>query len=1373
LLLSGLLLAVCGVRITQAQEPAASGTRGGVVPTDSTGRALNLGFEEGTLRDWSAEGDAFAKGQPVKGDTVATRRSDMKSQHVGQYWLGGFERAGDAPRGRLMSVPFTASKPWGSFLIAGGPHAETRVDIVRADTGEVIARVSGDETENLKPVAVDLTNHQGKPIRIVIVDEHTGHWGHVNFDDFRLHDAKPAFPARAGAGDRDVYAHAGLSPEDAARAMTVPEGFQVTLFAGEPDVVQPIAMTIDARGRLWVAEAYSYPRKVAESEAKDRILIFEDWDNDGKFDTRKVFAEKLNLVSGIEVGHGGVWVGAAPHLLFIPDKDGDDVPDGPARVLLDGWGMQDTHETLNSFIWGPDGWLYGCHGVFTHSNVGKPGASDSERERINAGVWRYHPTEHVFEVFAHGTSNPWGVDFDPRGQCFIEACVIPHLYHMVQGGRYERQAGSHFNPYTYDDIKTIADHRHYVGANPHGGNDRSDSMGGGHAHAGLMIYDGGRWPKEFAGGLFMNNIHGARLNHDVVTPRGSGFIGSHKPDFLLANDRWSQIVHMRSGPDGNMYMIDWYDKNQCHRNEVELHDRTNGRIFKVSYAQAPAADDPKKAIAAFSGHPQTVALQAQGLLYSDNNWVARTAQRRLQESFPLVEDADLKAQIRSALADAVRDAIRPEYRLRSLWALHVTGGLEQAHINQGLSHADAHLRAWTIQLACEGKNPSSETLQAMVKLAQSDPSPVVRLYLASAAQRLPRSFDHVKWGIVEGLAAHAEDAEDPNLPLMVWYALEPLVPGDGARAIRLAQGSKLATLLPYVTRRLVAVGTEGALGAVVEGLKGAQDEAARLVMVRGVSAGLQGRRRVSMPEGWPGLYRELRESQDPSLREEATALALVFGDPMALGMLRDVLGDRKAEMTARLRALEALASVRDEGLPAVLRGLVNEPGELRSRVLRAMGGYEDEGLVGAVLAAFGTFTGGEKRDALASLTGRAGSARALLDAVGAKRVDAKDLTADLVRNLRNLKDEQINARIAEVWGQARETPAERLALVEKYRGIVKRGYSDPPDVMLGRAVFAKTCAQCHKLFGTGGENGPELTGSNRADLDYILTNVADPSALVGKDYQATVIATRDGRTLTGIVKREDGQAIVLATANEVVTIPADEVEERKLTEQSLMPEGQWETLSAHEIRSLVAYLASPVQVAMLATHENVQGFFNGKDLTGWVGDQELWRVEEGEIVGRTSGLDHNSFLRSELAAGDFRLELEVKLVGDEGNSGIQFRSEALPDGEMKGYQADIGPGWWGKLYEENGRGLLWDKSGEEHIKRGEWNTYVVEARGSLIRTWINGRPCVELDDPSGARRGIFALQLHSGGPTEVRFRKLRLEVPGTPGGEAAVSATRR
>ncbi len=224
----------------------------GVRPVGADGKPLNLDFESGDLHDWTATGGAF-RGQPIKGDTVYPRRNDMHSQHQGQYWIGGFEKLGDRPTGTLTSAPFKVTHPWGSFLVGGGPWPETCVEIVRADTKAVISRISGIEEENLKRVAVDLTKQMGKEIFIRLVDRHTGHWGHVNFDDFRFHSQKPNVPPRKTAQAMpppDDYKFAGLTPKKAAEAMTVPDGFKVTLFAGEPDIQQPIGFCLDDRGRL-------------------------------------------------------------------------------------------------------------------------------------------------------------------------------------------------------------------------------------------------------------------------------------------------------------------------------------------------------------------------------------------------------------------------------------------------------------------------------------------------------------------------------------------------------------------------------------------------------------------------------------------------------------------------------------------------------------------------------------------------------------------------------------------------------------------------------------------------------------------------------------------------------------------------------------------------------------------------------------------------------------------------------------------------------------------------------------------------------------------------------------------------------------------
>lgn len=1352
---------------SQEAKPAVKAEEA-IRPRGADGRVLNLDFETGTLADWSAEGEAFAR-QPIEGDTVHARRAEMHSRHTGKYWIGTYEVGSDKPQGTLTSAPFKVTHSWASLRVAGGGHRETAVELLSAD-GKVFFFVCGHETEDLEQVAVDLTKQQGQEIRIRLVDRHSGGWGHINFDDFRFHTDKPVVATKAPVNiSADTYAHNGLSPAEAAKAMSVPEGFGVRLFAGEPEVQQPIAMALDDRGRLWVAEAYSYPIRVPEGQARDRILIFEDTDGDGRHDTRKVFADKLNLVSGLELGFGGVWVGAAPHFLFIPDRNGDDVPDGPAEILLDGWGYQDTHETLNTFIWGPDGWLYGCHGVFTHSRVGKPGTPDAQRQPINAGIWRYHPTRHTFEVFAHGTSNPWGVDFNDQGQAFLTACVIPHLFHIIQGGRYHRQAGNHFNPYTYDDIKTVAVHRHYVGGNPHGGNNRSDSAGGGHAHCGAMIYLGGKWPAAYRNQIFMNNIHGQRLNMDALSAKGSGFEGNRAPDFLFSNDRWSQILNLRYGPDGDVYVIDWYDKQACHTGDVKAHDRSNGRIFKVVYegkdapawTKAPLPKDLQKLsdteLVALAAHP--------------NDYFVRHARRILQER---AAKGDLAAA-RTDAAKLLKHASE-SVRLRALWTLHVTGGVDAKELALALADQSPNVRAWSIQLDLDRADlkPSVKTVDGLCQqvpqeklaplaaLAKSDSSPVVRLALASAATRLVPAL---RWEIVEGLVQHSEDAGDHNLPLMYWYAAEQLVPLDPARALQLAAGAKLPQVQGFLFRRLAELGTPESRDVLVAHLLDNVDAARQKNVLEGLTAALAGRRQIEMPKRWGEASVKLASSNDPRVKALAGSLSVTFGDVAAFDTLRKTLADSKADLAPRQAALASLAGAKDAQLPAVLHALVAEE-SLRGPALRALALYDHPQTPDVILKGYAGFSPEAKRDALSTLAGRAAYALPLMAAIEAKSIPATDLSADLVRQLHNLKSPEIESRLKSQWGAVRDTPEDRLKLIAEYKQLIL-GPGAKPDMALGRAVFAKTCQQCHTLFGTGGKVGPELTGSNRANLDYLLSNIVDPSSVMAKEYIPSVLAMNDGRVVTGIVKANNNGILTVQTANELVLIPQTEIDEMQAGNKSMMPDDILKPFKPEEIRALAAYLASPAQSPMLLTKDNAAAFFNGRDLTGWDGIPGLWSVEEGEIVGKTTGLKHNEFLISQITAGDFKLSLEVKLVKNEGNSGIQFRSEVLPrpaEGlggprgpELKGCQADIGAGWWGKLYEENARALLWKESGEAHVKVGEWNTYEIEAIGPKLRTWINGQPCVVLDDEAVAKRGVIAFQLHSGGPTEVRFRKLKLE----------------
>lgn len=561
-----------------------------------------------------------------------------------------------------------------------------------------------------------------------------------------------------------------LTPPKAIEKMTFPEGFNVTAFAAEPDVVQPFAFCFDARGRIWVIENLNYESRQSDTfkdGPKGRIIILEDTDGDGVFNKRKVFKDKIFFPTGLALGFGGVWVGSPPNLLFIPDQDGDDVPDGDPEVVLDGWGRQDRHEVLNSFLWGPDGWLYGCHGVFTHSNVGKPEAPAHERTPINAGVWRYHPVKKKFEVFAWGTSNPWGMDFDNHGQMFITACVIPHMWHIIQGGRYHRQGGRHFNPNVFDDIKTIADHRHQS------------------AHGGARFYLADAFPEKYRGRLFMCNIHQHALLTDVMERRGSGFTAKHGDDFLNSNDPQWLGFNLEIGPEGAVYVIDWHDADICGR-KVE-HPET-GRIFRIAYEGTQSPQNPN--LSALTD-ADLVKLQTH-----KNDWYVRQARRLLHERAATSKlDKDTHAGLNKLLNDHAELSVK----LRALWCLHVTGGASEDLLVGLLENSEEYLRAWAIQLLAEDGRVSEGVLTKWGEMAGKETSATVRLYLASAIQRIPIEQ---RWQVLENLAKHKEDADDHNLPLMLWYALEPAVMQDLKKSLALARTTQIPLLTKYVTRRI-------------------------------------------------------------------------------------------------------------------------------------------------------------------------------------------------------------------------------------------------------------------------------------------------------------------------------------------------------------------------------------------------------------------------------------------------------------------------------------------------------------------------------------------------------------------------------------------
>lgn len=575
-----------------------------------------------------------------------------------------------------------------------------------------------------------------------------------------------------------------LKPQEAVKQMAIPRGFEVSIFASEPDIGEPIAFCFDDRGRLWVVENYNYrTRRDHTNDRVTRIQILEDTDRDGVFDRKKTFTDQLTFTSGIALGFGGVFVGSPPNLSFIPDADGDDKPDGPPQVLLDGWGINDRHETLNSFIWGPDGWLYGCHGVFTQSRVGHPGEDDSRRQFIDGGIWRYHPTRKTFEVFARGLSNPWGFDFDDHGQGFATCCVIPHLFHVVQGGVYHKQSRPHVNPHIYDDIKTIRDHEHLS------------------AHGGARIYLADAFPEKYRNRLFMCNIHEHAVLTDVLVPDGSSFVGKHGDDFMPTNDLAWVGFSVEIGPEGAVYILDWHDTDVC-GNAINFPN--SGRVYRIQPEGAKRIPAPN--LRSLSD-AQLVDLQTHA-----NDWYVRQA-RVLLHSRAAAGELDVPL-VRQLLADQFHSAPTSGKRLRALWASFVTGALNQQDLVKLLDVDDPHVRAWAVQLLgdvsphhafqlgveSELRPLREEILAKLATMARTDSSPVVRLHLSALAQRLPH---HDRWDILAGLASRAEDREDRNIPRMVWFGLEPMVSSQPRKALDLAVHSQFPRLPEFVARRMV------------------------------------------------------------------------------------------------------------------------------------------------------------------------------------------------------------------------------------------------------------------------------------------------------------------------------------------------------------------------------------------------------------------------------------------------------------------------------------------------------------------------------------------------------------------------------------------
>jgi putative membrane-bound dehydrogenase-like protein len=958
-----------------------------------------------------------------------------------------------------------------------------------------------------------------------------------------------------------------LSPAEAIARMKVPEGFHVELVAAEPDLVNPVAMTFDERGRIWVTESLEYPRHSA-GPGRDRIKILEDTDGDGKVDKVTVFADGLNIPSGIAVGHGGVWVANSPDILFLQDTDGDGKADR-REVVVTGFGRDDTHELPNSLSWGPDGYLYGLNGVFNQSHV----RSGDRDFKFTCAMFRINPRTRRFELFCEGTSNPWGIAWDEQGSAFVSACVIDHLWHLTETGYYHRQGGP-YPPFTWK-IGSIANFKHQKAA-----------------YCGLHYFDSEAYPPQYRRRLYMGNIHGGCINVDTLSRDGSTYSSEPAPDFLTANDAWFMPVSQKTGPDGCLYILDWYDRYHCYQDagrDPAGIDRLKGRLYRVRYRQTPHYG--RFDFAKDSDDDLLVQLQI-----ADNNYVRDTIVRLLSER----HDRATRPKLQKMILKDLTGRTARMYALRALAGSLVAGGAspDGEFLAALMSDPEPALRAWAVRIA--GNNdaeaafaPANErearrispAVRRLVIAAAHDVSPDVRLQATIAA---PKVVGIQAIPVLIETLSHSGD--DPLIPHIVWNNLLPLME-DRAATIVSALGSSgfehnpiFAEFVPRLFERLLSAKTidRDALRetfhlAVYAQRPAATQRCLRILFERGQNRELSGSRlEVVKSTLAPGLHTVLSGPHQRPLYRDVTLLAASWRDPEGMRAARALAADARISERQRIAAVEALAAANDASILEPVETMLSarrswSPG-FRARLIGALARLDAPGVAELVLAHYDRLDPDEKPVAIQLLTQRVAWSKSLLAAIGAGHVPAHDLNLSQVRKLLAFGDKELIDEVHTRWGRIRDSrDPQREQVIARMRKLIRDNHG---DAAAGEQVFQRICGQCHKIHGKGNDVGPEITLNGRSSFDQLLSNVFDPNLVIGAAYRAVVVVTKEGRVLTGLLAEDNPRRIVLKVqGGKVETVPRDDVETVRISNISLMPEQIENQMKPQEIVDLFTFLS--------------------------------------------------------------------------------------------------------------------------------------------------------------------------------------------------------
>lgn len=965
----------------------------------------------------------------------------------------------------------------------------------------------------------------------------------------------------------------GSKPPGLAEALgkfTLRAGLAIDLVAAEPAVMQPLYLSFDSRGRLWVTQyiQYQYPAglkvvsydqhlravfdRVPEPPPRgvkgaDKITVFEDKDGDGTFESHRDVITGLNLATAAVKGGGGIWVLNPPYLLFYPDANDDDIPDGDPRVCLSGFGLEDTHSVASSLLLGPDGWVYGATGSTTTGNVSSKVTKNVKFEGQH--IWRYHPKREVFEIFAEGGGNTFSTEMDAQGRVFSGTNSTPRGMHYDQGMAGVKNFGKHgtpANPYAFgyfDHLPTKSDGKRFSQA--------------------FCIYEGGLMDGMLGGRIIAPNALHNLVYVSPLIPDTSTFRVEDEVPLLRSSDRWFRPVDVKVGPDGALYLADWYDTRLSHVSPVDDWSKEDGRIYRVRPAAAAMKREP------FDLHTAAPAALVDYLGHA-NKWFRRQAALELSWRN--------ETGMLPALEGLARDGRNP-HAFDAVCAIDLLGGMRDALAIELLRHPDPYVRRWVVRQAADDHAVSPGLAAALAELAGREVQPEVRTQLLATARRLPAASG---LPLVRGMMERTADAADKRIPLMLWWALEAKAESDRGAVLALFAEEPIWRLPlarnfgahPLMKRWAMAGGREN-FEACAQLLAQAPRAEDRARVVEGLAEAFEGGRVPELPAALAtALSGYLAGKLDTDL-----ALAVKTGSAVAVKKALGVIGDEQAPAGNRLALVQALAEAGNAAVvPAILR-LLNTSKHIavRQGILPSAARFPDVALATAVVKGYEprfSQTAPLKDAAHRMLASRREWAKLLLEEVDHWRIRARDIAPDVVRQLELYRDPELDRLIRKNWAGVNVKLGSREKIAERDR--IKQVIARPGDAAKGRGLFTQRCAACHRLFAEGGQIGPDLTGYERSNPDFWLVATLDPSAEIREGFGAYTAQLKDGQSRMGLLVSQGANTVVLKDmAGQTHTLRTEQLEQLDAFPRSLMPEGLLGDLADSELRDLFAYLMQP------------------------------------------------------------------------------------------------------------------------------------------------------------------------------------------------------